>query len=322
MKKIFLMAAAALALVACDNNDDTPTASPVAAKIYASIGESVSSRASDQSWAKGDAIGISSTVAGSVGPYVNVKYITEGGDGEFTGNPLYFYKPMTLIAYYPYREGTAPFTDGFIEAITDSANQKTDKQPAFDFLWDSQSGFTAKNPEVEFKFTHRMSKLTFIFLDSADVIVNDIKIADGVSVSTMVNYTIDGLVLKGSFNTANGECAVKADEVVAELPMNVKNVENGTAVSPLILFPQTLKEGYAILHVYTDELHNLDALQHYYCRLMFSDGEIKPGYHYQYTIQVTKIGLIVGTMTIERWEEEDRFMTATIDGEDVFKEQN
>lgn len=54
MKKIFIIAAAAIALAACDKNEDNPATSPVAAKIYATIGESVTSRVVDQKWNAGD----------------------------------------------------------------------------------------------------------------------------------------------------------------------------------------------------------------------------------------------------------------------------
>lgn len=110
MKKIFLLAAITLALAACDNNEDSLVSSPVAAKISATIGESTLSRAVDDSWAKGDQIGISSTVGSVVGPYINLKYTTKDGDGQFKGTELFFYKPMTLTAYYPFvgEEGKAP----------------------------------------------------------------------------------------------------------------------------------------------------------------------------------------------------------------------
>lgn len=263
-----------------------------------------------------------------VGPYTNLKYTTERGDGEFTGTDLYFYNPMTLIAYYPFTgdEKTAPGTGGIIEANTRADNQNPKKQPKINFLWDSKTGvdkkdFSAAHPYVNFVFTHKMSKVTFIFQDSEPVFDEEtgLKIADGVDVSKMVSYKINDLVLDGTFNTNTGVCAVKAGAPAEPLSINVDNVKNNEAVLPVIIFPQTLSGGSTILDLYTDELNSQANLQHYKCSLAFSDGEIKAGYHYKYTIKVTKIGLIVGKMTVEPWKEEGRFMTATIDGENVFK---
>lgn len=263
-----------------------------------------------------------------VGPYSNVKYTTEKGDGEFTGNKLYFYNPMTLTAYYPFTgtENTAPGNAGLIEANTRTENQAPTKQPRINFLWDSKTGvdkkdFSAADPRVKFIFTHRMSKVTFIFQSSDPVFDEEtgILLADGVDVRKLVSYKINNLVLEGTFGTNTGVCAVKANSPAESLSMTTENVQDNQAVLPVIIFPQTLSGGSTILDIYTDELNSQENLQHYKCNLSFSDGEIKAGYHYKYTIKVTKIGLIVGKMSIEPWNEEDRFMTATIDGENVFK---
>lgn len=322
MKKIFIFAAATLALTACDSNDDNPGPSSVAAKVTATIGESAVSRVVDNAWNEDDSIGISSTVGNVAGPYINVKYITENGDGNFKGTQLFFYKPMTLTAYYPFKgtEGIAPGTAGVVEENTRPDNQKPEHQPGIDFLWDSKTGFTAANPNVNFNFAHKMSKVTFIFQSSEAVKIGDQIIAGPVDVNDMVNYTINELVLDGTFDTKTGVCAVKTDAPAEPLSIAVANVQDNKAVLPVIIFPQTLKGGSTTLDIYTDELRDLNNLQHYKCSLAFSDGEIKPGYHYIYTIKVTKIGLIVGKMTVEPWEVEDRSMTATIDGDDVFNE--
>lgn len=249
---------------------------------------------------------------------------------------------MTLTAYYPFKgkEGTAPGTDGdgIIEANTGVANQATDMQPEIDFLWDSKTGidktdFSATDPEVKFTFAHKMSKITFAFQDSEEVRdpITDQLIAGPVNVSDMVNYTIKGLVLDGTFNTANGVCAVKEDTASADLDIDVEGtVTHNTPLKPLIVFPQGLKEldsgiKGVELHIYTNEDHNntnSDLYQHYKCSLSFDDGEIKPGNHYVYTIKVTKIGLIVGKMTVQEWNEVDRALVATIDGDDPFKEKD
>lgn len=330
MKKIILLAITTIALTSC-SNDEKFVEEPVAAKITATIGENTVSRASDQKWDPNDEIGISSTVGDGNGPYINVKYITETGDGQFTGTDLFFYKPMTLTAYYPYTgvETKAPGTDGKIEAKTLPENQTPDNQKYIDFLWDSKTGvdkkdFSASNPEVKFIFAHKMSKITFTFQSSdPSYDDNNVKIADGVDVNDMISYTLQGLGVEGTFDTATGVCAIDESKHAGLEITFEKEATKMTerTFSPVIVFPQTLNGGSVTLHITTDELNRPDALQHYNCKLSFSNGEILPGYHYKYKIQVTKIGLIVGEMKVDQWKEEERFMTATIDGDNPFSQQ-
>lgn len=284
----------------------------------------------DQTWDKGDSIGISSTFGGEIEPFVNLKYITENGNGEFTGaSPLFYYRAMTLVAYYPFtgKEGVAP---GIVKASTSVENQAPAMQPKLDFLWDSKTSvdlkdFSATNREVKFTFAHKMSKVTFTFQSSPPVYDKDgRKIADSVDVSTMVSYELQGMVMDGTFDPATGVCAVEEGASATPITIDVTNsVEHNKALRSLIFFPQTLSADGVQLHIATDELNlgNPETYQYYTCRLMFSNGVINPGLHYKYTIKVTKLGLIVGNMTVEPWKEEERSMIATIDGEQEFKEQ-
>lgn len=339
MKKIYILAAAALALAACDKNEDNPATAPVAAKITATIGKSTVSRASDQSWDKGDEIGISSTVGGVAWPYINVKYTTVDGDGKFKGQELFFYKPMVLTAYYPFTGtgGTAPGTDGIITANTRPENQESGKQPLIDFLWDSQTGFTATDPNVNFTFAHKMSKITFTFQSSRPFYdENDptLMLSDGVDVRTMVSYQIEGLGVEGTFNTATGVCALDESKDREGITINFNKLpipENEDKdikytfkreFSPIIVFPQDKPDGKNfILHITTDELKEGQPTQKYRCALQFTDGKnvtdgaIKPGNHYNFTIKVTRMGLIVGNLQIEPWVESDKYIVATIDGD-------
>ena len=335
MKKTILLAAATLALASCDNNDSLATSD--AANITATIGESAVSRASETQWAPGDNIGISSFIGETLTPFINLKYTTEG-DGKFTGaTPIFFYKPMTLVAYYPYAgaEGTTPGTNGFITADTKIDNQSADNQPKIDFLWDARKDkedFSVANPNVKFCFSHMMSKLTFTFESSEETKdKNGVVIAEGVDVSDMISYSIEGLGLVGTFDTATGVCAIDEDKearstLTVDFPK--QTVQNKVAQPSLIVFPQTkpANDNFT-LHITTDELGhdeegNLLPHQKYKCVLPFNDQEIKPGYHYNFTIRVTKVGLIIGDMTISEWKSaRDWSGTATIDG-DIFKKEN
>lgn len=284
MKKIYLLAATILALAAC-NNDDNYDNQPVAAQITATIGENVVARASDNQWAKGDKIGVTMGTK-----YLNMEYTTEAGDGIFTGTTMYFNnktEPVTLTAYYPFtgREGESPV----FEASTPAETQTPEKQLDFDFLYSKLSDVTGSNPKIAFPFSHRMSKLTIIFIGGS-----------GMDVSKIKSYSIEGLILDGTFNTATGECAAKSDADTGSLDIILSqgDVEDGKALSPLIVFPQG-SDSKAVTLKITDS----DG-QNYACELQFKEG-IVSGNNYQWKIKVNKTGLIVDKSTISDWNKEE-----------------
>lgn len=332
MKKIYLIGAAAIALAACDKNYDNPDFSNGAAIITATIGESTLTRAVDDSWNPNDRIGISSTIGGEPGPYINVEYTTEAGDGKFEGEDLFFYKPMTLTAYYPY-SGSKDNAPGIISAETSAEFQTDDKQPKIDFLWDTKTGvdqkdFSAANPNVNFTFAHKMSKISFTF-QSSDPMYDPNNpthmVSDGVDVATMISYSIEGLGVKGTFDTASGVCALDESEGRQGIEIKFSKVETDEKMKErtfpsLIVFPQKKPSDGFILHITTDELNKQGYNQTYKCALRFTDDELKPGCHYIFTIKVTKVGLIVGNLTIAPWSEEEKFIIATIDGEPEFND--
>lgn len=283
MKKIFLFAAAAMALAAC-NNADNDVAGPVAAQITATIGQSAVTRASETSWANGDTIGI------TMGDrYTNVPYTT-AGNRVFTGDTMYFKnktEPVTITAYYPYT-GTKGQTPAVVEASTSVERQTPEEQPKFDFLYAIKENVTGAQPNVDLAFSHQMSKLTFRFQNGNE----------GTDVSKLTSYTIDGLKLEGTFNPSTGVCAAKADAAAAPLSVTLPEgtVTNGEALPSLIVFPQTVGKVTMRLH----DSQNQD----YACELNFGTDSIVAGNNYLYTIRVSKTGLSVNA-SITNWKPEN-----------------
>lgn len=274
MKKYILLAAATLALAACDNNDNYVD-EPVAAQISATIGESAETRASGESWDRNDKIGITMGTK-----YTNMEYTTNG-DGTFTGTTLYFNNKndlVTITAYYPYT-GTEGQTPAVIEATTSVDLQTAYDQPKFDFLYCTQE-VKGENPKVNLQFSHRMSKLTIKFEGGNGTDLSKIKIE---------SCRISGLTLNGTFNPVSGEC--KASTTPSDL--NLTPTDN--TLTPLIIFPQN---GDNV----TMKIHDSES-QDYTCDLKFPDG-IKPGNNYQFTIKVNKTTLSVNT-TITDWNTEN-----------------
>lgn len=280
MKKYILFAAAAITLAAC-TNDDNYIDEPVAAEISATIGQSDVTRAHDTAWDEGDRIGITS----SANMYVNIpyEYSATSGTGKFTGNTIFFKdkrKQESFTAYYPYK-GSSGSAAGTITATTKADDQKDKKN--FDFLYAKAENLVAEtSSEVKLMFAHKMSKITFTFVDG-----------DGMEVGKILTYTISGLKLAGSFDTATGECKATAD-AAESLTMSVSGLVSETATDPLIVFPQTL--GGKV----TMKIEDNDG-QYYTCDLNFEGNEIKSGNNYLFTIKVNKTGLNIKGMEIVNW---------------------
>lgn len=275
MKKIFLLAAAAISLAACNN--DNYTDEPIAAQISATIGNG--SRAADEAWATGDKIGITMGAK-----YYNMEYTTVDGKGNFTGTTMYFDNKkddVTFTAYYPFtgKSGEIPAA---VDASTTSQNQTTEMQATYDFLYATPVVTNGSKPHVAFSFAHMMSKITLIFVNGS-----------GADVSKITSYSIEGLKLNGTFDTQTGTCAPKAGDTSAPIAITPAEVKNNVALPSLIVFPQT--PGSVTL-----KLSDSDG-QNYECTLNFAGGKLDSGNNYQFTVTVNKSGLTVNESKITNW---------------------
>ena len=100
--RFFALAMLALALVACNNDNENLNGDPVAAQFTANIAPAT--RASGTTWTGGDRIGI--TDIGNDSQYGNVPFILKNGKFEAEGKVIYIEdaKTHTFRAYYPYNE--------------------------------------------------------------------------------------------------------------------------------------------------------------------------------------------------------------------------
>lgn len=279
--RLFTFAALALALAACTNDNENLNDGPVAAVINAEISDAVATRASGTAWAERDEIGISESRFG----YANVLYRWENGKFTPTG-PIIFFQdddPTTFSAYYPYDAD-----GGTLTATTDATAQQN--QPAIDFLYATGATASTHNPEVNFtnnlstggtdcSFHHRMSQITLTFEEGS-----------GVDFSTIqpTGYTLSGLVLAGSFDTATGTAETDANAQTADLTMEL----DGVLTSSVILFPQSTT---------SIELSVDYNSQPYTATLTIPDGALKAGNNYTYTVTVRNKDLTVSSATISDW---------------------
>ena len=288
--RLFTFAALALALSACTNDDENLNNGSVAAVINAEISDAVSTRASGTAWAERDEIGISESRFG----YANVLYRWENGKFTPAGTIIFFQDddPTTFSAYYPYDAD-----GGTLTATTDATAQQN--QPAIDFLFASGATGDKNNPVVSFtdktakggednSFHHRMSQITLTF-----------EAGDGVNFSVVKpeRYTLDGLLLTGTFNTADGIATADNGLQTGELTMNLAD---GNLTSSIILFPQTVASLPLVVNYKGQEYH---------ATLTMPDGALLAGNNYTYTVKVRNKVLEVSEATIAKWND--------IDGGDV-----
>lgn len=279
LKHISVFALLGMILAGCDGAHDMPgtIGNPVAADITARIG--AASRASGTSWGDDDRIGISG-VSGSEA-YVNEEYrIADRKTGRFTavGAGIFYQTtaPVTFTAYYPFTGSAAPGQAPVITGNTRADSQTAAAQPDIDYLWAQASG-DYKTP-VDFTFHHRMSRLSLTFTNG-----------EGIDVSEITAYSIEGLKMTGTFDTATGTASATGAAETLTI--------SDPSLTSLILYPQATGGNMKIKTVI--------AGQSYSC--MPEITELNPGVDYAYTIRVSKTGLTVSSCTISDWNDGGSF---------------
>lgn len=279
--RFFAFAALALTLAACNNdNENLNNDGPVAAKFTADIYESVSTRVNQDGtdWTDGDRIGV--TGAG----FTNVPYKRENGQFVTDGTTIYFNdtETHTFNAYYPYQ------SDGGTVTVSTAA----DKQgTGIDFLFASGATGDTKNPTVSFTgdhaFHHCMSLIKFTFKAGDGLIFNETEPA---------GYTLGGLKLEGTFDTATGTTAVTA---ASESPITMQL--GGATTSQVIILPQGVTIPLDLSVSYNG--------QSYKAQLKLPETPTAnfytAGYAYTYNVTLNNKGVDVSEPEITPWEPGD-----------------
>lgn len=285
--KIFVFAAAAMALTACSNEEESLGGAPVAVQVDAEICPNVTSRASGTSWAVNDMIGITATSAGKTNA-VNVPYAYS--ESHFTAeHPIYFKdnEPVSFSAYYPYTE-TDKMESGKIAGNTSDQSKQAD----FDYLFASGAVASKSSPQVSFtggsSFSHRMCRLSLFFLSGLG----------HYDLTGFTEYSLSGLVMDGTFDTADGTAAASSSAAPSDL-VTMPNVAAGLDVylSEVILYPQTVQGNTIALSVvmngitYTADLV-LPSATH---------NKLAAGYSINYTVFINNNKLEVSSGEIADW---------------------
>lgn len=302
MKKYILLAAAALTLAACNNDEVTtvPTGD-VALQVNASISKTAT-RAAGTAWAENDLIGITTTTnPATATQYANVCYRYDGTQFQPQPSAIYFQdlNEVEFSAYYPFA-GTNGTSAGTVTKTITAADQTADAQPQIDYLFASGATASKNSPTVNFTgdnaFSHCMTQISVRFTEGDDVDFTGL----------MTGYTLAGLYMTGTFNTETGEATGNADE--EDLTITLDNVTATGGVyttNPVIVFPQSATS----IDMTVDIKNTAGDMQAQTYRATLTvpaagNGTgLQPGYHYVFPVTVSKTGLIVGTAEIKDWEE-------------------
>ena len=273
--RFFAFAALALTLAACNNDNENLNDGPVAAQFIADITPATRVNSEGTDWTEGDRIGVTGA------SFTNVPYKRENGKFVTDGTVIYFNdtETKTFNAYYPYQA----------EGGTVTVNTAADKQgTGIDFLFASGATGNTHNPTVSFTgdhaFHHCMSLIKFTFKAGDGLIFNGMEPA---------SYTLGGLKLEGTFDTATGTTAVTA---AAESPITMQL--GGATTSQVIILPQEvnssleLKVSFNGLN-YTTTLPNPSKPE---------ANQFSAGYAYTYNITLNNNGITVEEPEITPWE--------------------
>lgn len=306
VRNLAALAAGIIILSGCEANNEPAENGPVAARITTSIAGqgNIDTRAAETAWATGDLIGVSAAPANALGKtrYDNIRYSVNSDGRSFSvvnaageDNTIYFQdrEPVNFTAYHPYTgtNHTLPGTDGTLARTLTAADQTADALPLIDYLWSSASNVTSSAPQVNFIFTHRMSRLKLNF-----------KEGDGMTFPAAgLTFSLAGLVQEGTFNTLNGTAAANASAAPAALQDIAFAPAAQSSVYPLILWPQAAAGCQLTVTVEGIPFHatiNLPLLPGSTTQMGLASG-----YSYTYNVKVHKTGLEVSSATISGWND-------------------
>lgn len=305
------MAAAALTLAACSNDENMEmTDGPVAARITAGL-SAPTTRAIGTNW-NADRIGVwvkDAPASDMENLYKNVLYTTTStsATAEFTattGEGIFFQdadETVTFAAYAPYQESdaneTLPGNNGKVDVKTDNMNTATD-QEKIDFLFAEGATATRTDNTVTFadntasggadhSFHHKMAQLNVVFQTSSMDGFNESDIFGG-------SFNLGGLVHDGTFNVTDGTTALTGEPLDSWDISGCKYTDAATTRTySLILLPQDL----------TNKALNVKVGigGQTYSNNNTINPNLQAGYTYTYTITVKKSGLEVSGCTITNW---------------------
>lgn len=284
---IYALLAAVLLPGCSENGENTPQPTDGRVALEATSGIRMNTRAYDNTWEAGDAIGIYMLDDDATDGDGNHKYTTAetAETGSFTaaeGQTLYF--PVNgdardFTAYYPYRETLAESNVYTVDVKNQTPQKDIDLMGAA-----KVTGKDKTNPKVAFVFTHKLVKLAITIKADGTSLTDDDLAGTTVSLSNQQTAATYNVVKGGEATVTTGtpaEIALHTDGLKAEG----------------IVLPAESTAGMVL----TFTVPNLDNQAfHWNVNSAAQSQAFVAGSKYLYTITISKVGVEVCS-TVEDW---------------------
>ena len=172
VKKIFLIAAMAVAVSACQKENKVETYAPDPGEIQLNmIHPGVQTRVTETGFDADDQIGVYVTASDAAlqlaGNEVNNELFEYNGTSWTSVRKVYWNEGThNVYAYYPYSATVNDVVDYSFRVQTDQSTAQAYSQS--DFLWASTTGVAASADPVPMQFEHKMSKVTVKLVKGED----------------------------------------------------------------------------------------------------------------------------------------------------------
>ena len=249
-------------------------------------------------WSAKDAIGITAYMSGSEELFLNSinRQYKSAGNATFipASKEDVIYYPLAneivdFIAYYPYRADA--FTT-YVVSLSEQSNQKE-----IDLLYSNNAkGKTNTSRNVEFVFTHALSK-----------IVINTKPSDGLIEEDLIGLrvTIDSVFSEGKLNLVNGDITSLGQKTSIQMKTKI----DGSSNEAIVLPGATSGVGFTI------ELAN-----GYVYSADFQQGQqFLSGHIHTYNVIITQTGINISPIEIEDWILTDTDTQEEIADEIIYK---
>lgn len=277
--------AAGLLTAACGSDETTQTDGSDRVALHVTSGIT---RATDNLWQAGDAIGLFMLNGSEVDTYCNVEYTTQdnAASGTFAAadEKETVYLPVDgttrdFIAYYPYQRGLTANQPVYTINLTDQSSL-----PAIDLMVaEKVTGKSRTDYTAPFVFSHRLSK-----------IVMDIQPGAGLTAADLEGLTasISGQPVTGTFHVLTGTDATPDTESLAAITL--QTAADGRSATGIV-FPSADYTGMVL------QFHTVAAGDYTWPLTASTKAQrFEAGKKYRYTITVNKTSLSVSA-TISDW---------------------
>lgn len=280
MRKVTLAALAFVAMASCTKTDSEMD---LALDGEVRIISSISSRASGDSWAENDEIGVYMNLTGGVLGALgsNKAHITTAGDGNFTATPpLYFPTSgkVDLLAYYPHNS-----TVGF-EPTEYAVNVSSQASlPAIDLMLATATGLDKSSNSVKLTFAHKLSNIVITITNGDGFTTEDLK---------TVSVSLTGTKAVASYDlTEVDNPIITFDTETKASSITIPTTSNGTRAEAIVI-PQSLSSATLEFRFTGDD--NVYSAP-------IKTAAYLAGNTYSYTAEIKKTGVTLSAANITQW---------------------